>query len=106
MAQIITDQNFQSEVLESPVPVVVDFFAEWCGPCRAMSPIVDELSTEYGGKVKFVKMDVDANSQIPGTFQVMSIPTFIMFKDGKPATGFRGAAPKEEFKKVVDTLLA
>jgi thioredoxin 1 len=78
----VSDQNFDNEVLTSPEPVVVDFWAEWCGPCKAMSPIVDELATEMSGKVKMVKVNIDENPNSPTKYGVRGIPTFMMFKGG------------------------
>lgn len=94
--QQITDDNFKSEVLESAQPVVVDFFATWCGPCRQMLPIMEELSTEFAGKVKIVKMDVDEAPRTPEMFNIQSIPTMIMFKNGEMADKRLGAQSKSE----------
>lgn len=102
MANPITDAEFEAEVLKSDVPVLVDFWAPWCGPCKAMIPIVEELGEEYDGKVKVVKMNVDENPDTPGKFGVMSIPTFIIFKDGQAVTTFVGAKSKEDVKKELD----
>ena len=96
MAQAITDADFEAEVLKADTPVLVDFWAEWCGPCKQMLPIVEELAGEYEGKVKIVKVNVDENTEAPGKFNVMSIPTFIIFKDGEPVTTFVGAKSKED----------
>jgi thioredoxin 1 len=106
MATSISDAQFDQEVVKADVPVVVDFWAPWCGPCKIMGPVVDQLSQEYDGKVKFVKINVDEHGTVAGSFNVMSIPTFLLFKDGKPVKGFVGAASKEDFKRVVDELIA
>ncbi len=106
MPQPISDADFQKEVLESPVPVVIDFWAPWCGPCKAMLPIFDELEQGYAGKVKFVKMNVDDNTDIPGQFGVMSIPTFIVFKDGQPVKTTVGGRSKEDMAAMIDAAIA
>ena len=77
-----TDQNFESEVLKSNVPVLIDFWAEWCGPCRALAPTIDELAAEFQGKVKVMKLNVDENPGVPGQFRIRGIPTLIVFKNG------------------------
>ncbi|MBI2268577.1 MAG: thioredoxin [Candidatus Blackburnbacteria bacterium] len=95
----IDDNNFDKEVLESKVPVLVDYAAEWCGPCRLAGPVLDELAKEYEGKVKIVKIDVDQSPKTPANFGVMSIPTTILFKNGKEIgrqVGFGGKKPFEE----------
>lgn len=89
-----TSDTFKSEVLESPTPVVVDFWAAWCGPCRAVAPILDELSNEYEGKVKVVKVDTDAHPDIAMAYGVMSIPTMSFFKGGEVVKTIVGAKPK------------
>lgn len=89
----IEDANFQKEVLESDVPVLVDYYADWCGPCKMAAPIIEELAEEYEGKVKIGKLDVDQNQQMAAKYGVMSIPTVVMFKDGEEVDrliGFRG----------------
>ena len=101
----ITDQTFDQEVLKSKTPVLVDFWAPWCGPCRIIGPFVEELSAEYGGKVKFVKVNVDENPQKAGEFQVFSIPNLKLFKDGALADEIVGAVPKEIIKKMIDSHL-
>ncbi|PIY95147.1 MAG: thioredoxin [Candidatus Levybacteria bacterium CG_4_10_14_0_8_um_filter_35_23] len=106
MADIkLTDQNFNEEVLKAETPVVVDFWAEWCMPCRMVGPIIEELAKEYEGKVKVGKMNVDENSQIPGNFGIMSIPSILIFKNGQPVKTIIGAQPKDNFKKEIDTVL-
>jgi thioredoxin 1 len=91
----ITSTNFQGEVVDSDVPVLIDFWAVWCGPCRAVAPIVDEIAGEYGGRIKVAKLDVDAEPGIAGQFGVLSIPTIILFKDGQPVEQSVGAKPKD-----------
>lgn len=98
----ITDVNFESEVLKSDVPVLVDFWAAWCMPCRFVAPVVEELSKEYEGKIKVAKMDVDKNPQSAGKYGISSIPTILLFHDGKVVDGVIGAVPKETLKKIVD----
>ena len=106
MADVIfTDQNFQSEVLNSPIPVLVDFWAEWCGPCKIVSPIVEELATEYGDKLKVGKLNVDENQQVSGTYNIMSIPTLLIFKNGEPIKSMIGAQSKQSFKAAIDEVL-
>lgn len=105
MSKAITDAEFESEVLQSDIPVMVDFWAPWCGPCKAMLPILEELESEYSGKVKIVKMNVDENMETPGKFTVMSIPTFIFFKGGDAVATVVGAKSKEDMKKELDALL-
>ena len=102
----ITDQNFDSEVAKSPVPVLVDFWAEWCGPCRLMSPILDELSPAYKGKLKIGKLNVDENQDTPVKFGIMNIPTMIVFKAGKEAERIVGAMSKTELQRKLDRAIA
>jgi len=101
----IKESSFDEAVIKSKMPVLVDFWAPWCGPCRMVAPVVDELSTEYNGKVSFVKINVDDNPQVASQFGVMSIPTLILFKDGKPSSTIVGFRPKAELKKSLDAAL-
>ena len=102
----LTDDTFQTEVLESKIPVLVDFWAEWCQPCKMVRPLVHELAQEYGDKIKVTEMDVDANTKVPGQFGIMSIPTIMIFKDGKPHTSLIGVQPKDTFKQKIDSALS
>lgn len=104
-ALAITDANFESEVLKSDKPVLVDFWAEWCGPCRMIAPIVEELAGEYEGKAKITKVDVDSNPQTSMKFGIRSIPTLLIFKDGQIVDQIVGAVPKTHLKKQLDAQL-
>lgn len=101
----ITDASFQSEVLESSIPVLVDFWATWCGPCRMVAPIVDELAEEYDGRVKVGKVDVDSEQKIAQDFGIRSIPTLLIFKDGKQADQVVGAVPKKHLVEKLEAVL-
>lgn len=105
MAHVFTDDNFQAEVLECDIPVLVDFYAAWCGPCQAMAPVVDELSKEYEGKIKIGKLDVEASQETAGKYGIMSIPAFKIFKAGKVVSEKMGAMSKADFVSWIESLL-
>ena len=107
MAEIadVTDQNFESDVLNSDLPVVVDFWAEWCAPCRQIAPIVKELAGEYEGKVKIVKMNIDENPSTPAKYGVRAIPTVLAFQNGEVVEMLQGARPKGDFEEMAQKLL-
>ncbi len=101
----ISDANFKSEVIESSMPVLVDFWAPWCGPCKMIAPVLDELAKEYEGKIKIVKLNVDDNQGTATEFGIKGIPTLILFKDGKVLEQTIGAQSKELLKKMVEKSL-
>jgi thioredoxin 1 len=102
----VTDQTFDEEVLKSEIPVLVDFWAEWCGPCKIIAPILEELSTEYEGKLKIAKVDVDSNAEKAGQYGVRGIPTLLIFKSGEPADQVVGSVPKATLKARIDKVLS
>ncbi|MFP4620146.1 MAG: thioredoxin [Bacteroidales bacterium] len=101
----VTDSNFDEQVLQSDKPVIVDLWAEWCGPCKMVGPIVDEIGEEYDGKVVVAKLDVDSNPQIPTRYRVRNIPTILFFKDGELKDKQVGAVPKDKLLKKLKPLL-
>ena len=102
---VLTDGNFKSEVLDSKVPVLVDFWAEWCGPCKMLGPIVEKLAKDYSGKLKVGKLNVDDNSETPSQYGIQGIPTLIFFKNGQVANQIVGFQPEHKLKSVVDSVL-
>ena len=100
-----TDQNFETEVTKSDMPVVVDFWAEWCAPCRIVSPTIEVLAQEYSGKVKVGKLNVDENPNTASMYGVMSIPTILIFKGGQPVKTLIGAQGKENYRQAIDEVL-
>lgn len=105
MATEVNDVNFDTEVINSDLPVLVDFWAPWCGPCRALAPVIDQLAEEYSGKAKIVKLNTDDNPNIAVKFRINSIPTMILFKDKKPVDMLVGALSKEKIQEAIDKLI-
>ena len=102
----VTDDSFSNEVLNSELPVLVDFWAEWCGPCKMVSPIVEELSNDYDGKIKVTKLDVDSNPQTAANYGIRGIPTLLMFKDGSAVDQIVGAIPKAQIAERLDKIIS
>ena len=100
--QTITDSNFETSVIKASQPVLVDFWAEWCGPCRRLAPTVDELATDYDGRVVFAKLNVDDNPSVVGRFSIRGIPTLLLFKGGQVVEQVVGLADKDSLKKLID----
>jgi thioredoxin 1 len=101
----VTDETFETDVLKAAGPVLVDFWAEWCGPCKMIAPALEEIGAEYAGRVTVAKVNIDENPSTPNTYGVRGIPTLILFKDGKPAATKVGAAPKSDLKEWVSSSL-
>ena len=107
MAEVaeVTDQNFEAEVLNSDKPAIIDFWAEWCAPCRAIAPIVKVLADNYGDRVKVAKMDIDSNPNTPGQYGIRAIPTLLAFKDGRVVEQLTGARPKADLEAMIEKLI-
>ena len=101
----VSDESFESEIINSDIPSLVDFWAEWCGPCKKIGPVVEELAGEYAGKIKVAKMDVDSNRQTPAKFGIRNIPTLILFKGGEVVNTIVGAQPKSAIEEEIKKLL-
>jgi thioredoxin 1 len=101
----VTDQSFEAEVLKSSKPAIIDFWAEWCAPCRQIAPIIKELAATWGEQVKIVKMDIDANPNTPGKYGVRAIPTILAFQNGKVVGQIQGARPKADFEAMIKKLI-
>jgi thioredoxin 1 len=101
----VTDENFEEEIVKSDMPAMVDFWAEWCGPCKMVGPVVEELAKEYAGRVKIASVDVDKNRETPGKFGIRNIPTLIFFKNGEVANTIIGAHPKAQIEEELKKLL-
>jgi len=101
----VTDENFEEEIINSEMPAMVDFWAEWCGPCKMVSPLVEELAQEYKGKIKVASMDVDGNRQTPAKFGIRNIPTLIFFKEGDVVEQITGMVAKSKLEEAINKLL-
>jgi thioredoxin 1 len=102
---VVTDDNFEHDVLKSTVPVLVDFWAPWCGPCKMIAPILDEIATEYNGRLKVGKLNTDENQRVAAQYGIMSIPTLLIFRNGKKAGQIVGAQPKQSITRQIEAVL-
>ena len=105
MVTEVTDKNFEEEVIKSTLPVLVDLWAPWCGPCRMVAPVVEKLAESYDGRFKFCRLNVDENPRTAGSYHVMSIPTLLFIKDGKAADTVIGAVPEQTLRPKIEALL-
>ena len=105
MTVIVDEKNFKEDVLQSELPVLVDFYAEWCGPCKVLMPTIEEIAKEYGGKIKVVKVDVDKNENLAVKYGIMSIPALLFFVNGKPEKSLIGVQSKEKIEKTIRKIL-
>lgn len=103
--QAVTDANFATDVLQSDKPVLVEFWAEWCGPCRKVAPLLEEIAGEMGDKIRVVKLNIDENPKVTGTYRVMSVPTLTVFKGGEPVRSVTGAKPKSDLIRLIESAL-
>jgi thioredoxin 1 len=101
----VTDSTFEAEVLKSSIPVLIDFWAPWCGPCKSIAPVLEQIATEYSGKLKIVKMNVDENPKTPSTYKVRGIPNLVFFKGGKVVEQVVGAVPKDQLVTAISKVL-
>ncbi len=106
MTNVVNDSNFADEVLNSGQPVLVDFFAEWCGPCKALSPVIEDLATQFDGQAKVVKLDIDQSPKVAQQYGIRSVPTLVLFKDGVAQESVIGVQPKGVLEELIKTQVA